>query len=70
MSVTVVEQVNQVVVDEDNPTGSIPMGMGLMKGDILVYRGEGDVVRLPIGTDGQVLTADSTSECGVRWKDA
>ena len=46
---------------------SIPISMGLMKGDILVYRGEGDIVRLPVGQDGQVLTADSTAELGVKW---
>jgi len=67
MSVTVIRQVNQIVPDETNTSNSIPMGIGLMKGDLLVYRGEGDVVRLPVGTNGQVLTADSTSELGVKW---
>ena len=69
MSVSVVREVNQVVVDEDNPTSSIPVSIGLMKGDILVFRGEGDIVRLPVGTDGQILVADSTSEFGVSWAD-
>ena len=67
MSVTVEREVNQIVLDEGNVTNSIPMGLGLMKGDLLVYRGEGDVVRLPVGLDGQVLTADSASELGVKW---
>lgn len=69
MPVNVTRQVFQVVPDDDNPSSSIPMGIGLMKGDILVYRGEGDVVRLPVGTNGQVLTADSSAELGVKWAD-
>ena len=67
MSVTVLPQVNQVVPDSGNPMNSIPAMAGLMKGDIIVFRGEGDFQRLPVGTDGQVLTADSTSELGVKW---
>ena len=67
MAVTVNPQVFRISPDEENVSGSIPMSIGLMKGDILVYRGEGDVVRLPVGTDGQVLTADSSSALGVKW---
>lgn len=37
------------------------------KGDILVRNGTG-VTRLPVGTDDQVLTADSTVGTGVAWK--
>lgn len=68
MAVTVNPQVYRIVPDEENPTGSIPMSIGLMKGDILVYQGEGHVKRLPVGLDGQVLTADSSAELGVDWK--
>jgi len=35
------------------------------KGDLMVY-GTGNT-RLPVGADGQVLTADSTQTLGVRW---
>lgn len=58
--------VYEVDIDASNPN-AVPVSMGLMKGDILVYRGEGDLVRLPVGTNGQVLTADSSSELGVKW---
>ena len=56
----------EIDIDADNPN-SVPLTMGLMKGDLLVYRGEGDLVRLPVGTNGQVLTADSSAELGVKW---
>ena len=65
--VEVVQQVFQNVIDDDNPTSSIPMSIGMMKGDIIVFRGEGDPVRLPVGTAGQVLTVDPNSELGVKW---
>lgn len=37
------------------------------KGDILVATGSGTFVRQPVGTNGQVLTADSTQADGVTW---
>lgn len=64
--IEVEKYVYEVEVDPSNPT-AIPLSMGLMKGDILVYAGEGDIRRLPVGTAGQVLTADPDSELGVRW---
>ena len=66
--INVDKYVYEVNIDAANP-GAVPVDMGLMKGDILVYRGEGDLVRLPVGNDGQVLTADSDSELGVKWAD-
>ena len=38
------------------------------KGDLLTY--DTDNARLPVGTNDQVLTADSTTDEGVAWKDA
>lgn len=37
------------------------------KGDILSYNSGGNNARLPIGTDGQFLTADSATATGLRW---
>ena len=66
-NLNVEQYVYRVDIDAANPNG-VPINMGLMKGDILVYKGEGNLARLPVGLDGQVLTADSSSELGVAWK--
>ena len=44
---------------------SIPDSIGLAKGDIIVFRGEGDPVRFSAGTAvGKVMMTDPTSETG------
>lgn len=43
-------------------------GVLTTKGDLYVY-GSADA-RLPVGTDGHVLTADSAQALGVKWTDA
>lgn len=40
------------------------------KGDILVAQGAAQAVALPVGNDGQVLTADAASPLGMQWTDA
>lgn len=47
------------------PVGEVPL---TTKGDIMTYD-TGDN-RLPVGTNDQVLTADSTQSLGVKWADA
>lgn len=37
------------------------------KGDLIVGTGSGTETNLPIGSDGQVLTADSTQTTGTKW---
>lgn len=37
------------------------------KGDLLVGSANDTYVRVPVGADGQALTADSTAPSGVRW---
>jgi hypothetical protein len=46
--------------------GSIPLSA---KGDLLSHNGT-TAVRLAVGTDGQVLVADSTQTAGVKWATA
>jgi hypothetical protein len=40
------------------------------KGDLIVGTADNTPARLAVGTDGQVLSADSTQSAGVRWIDA
>lgn len=42
------------------------LGIATTKGDLLVSDGT-QVTRLPVGTDGQVLTADSAQAAGLAW---
>lgn len=37
------------------------------QGDVIVYNSSGGNVRLGVGTNGQILTADSTATNGVKW---
>lgn len=74
MSITVEQVVNKIVqpiikktyveVAKDG-TNHIPDSIGLAKGDIIVFRGEGDPVRFSAGTAvGKVMMTDPTSETG------
>src|SRR3990167_29494 len=64
-------------------TGTLPIGNGgtgqttqtsafngldplTTKGDLVVHNGT-DSIRLPVGTNGQILEADSTQAAGVKW---
>ena len=74
MSVTVELNVNSVVQPTVKKTFAdvvkdaephIPESIGLAKGDLIVFRGEGDPVRFSAGTaEGKVLTTDPLSETG------
>jgi hypothetical protein len=46
---------------------AIPMQLVDAKGDLLAGSGDNAVVRVVVGGDGQVLTADAASPAGVKW---
>ena len=56
-----------VTINAINDYAKIANNVGQMKGDVIVYRSAGDPTRLPVGTNGQVLTADNTAPLGVKW---
>ena len=48
-------------------TNSVSKTLVDAKGDLIVGSGADAVVRLPVGSNGQVLTADSVEASGLKW---
>lgn len=51
----------------DSNTTLVPASMLTTKGDLYAATGAGTLTRVGVGTDGQVLVADSTQPAGVAW---
>lgn len=47
--------------------GAIPKSLTTSKGDLIVATSASTPTRLPVGSDGFLLTADSSQTAGVRW---
>lgn len=54
--------------DDARITGAVQKATVTAKGDLLAATGNAAVSRLPVGSDGQILVADSTASGGVGWK--
>lgn len=59
-------QTGTVVLDADD-VGAVPTSLIDAKGDLLVGTAADTVGRLPVGTDGFFLTADSSEPSGLKW---
>lgn len=66
MKLIVKEHINAITeLDPHNAYGMIPMNIGLMKGDLIVFYGEGDPRRFPSGTAfGKVMRTNPESPSG------
>jgi len=60
----------QVADPSGTAAGKIDKSTLTTKGDLLVATGASTIVRQGVGSDGQVLTADSTQADGVKWATA
>ena len=55
------------VPDEQAPSSQVATTLWTQKGDIIVAADVQSPTALDVGTDGQVLTADSAEDTGVKW---
>ena len=61
------KKVFSITADAVGSYNTIPLSIGLSKGDLIAFRGEGDPIRISSGgVDGRVLVVDSSTESG--WK--
>jgi len=69
-STTTAASPNSVKTSYDLANGAIPKSLVDAKGDILAATADNTVARLAVGTNAQVLTADSTTATGLKWATA
>ena len=66
-STTTAATPNSVKSAYDLANGAVAKSLIDAKGDLFVGSADNTVARLAVGTNGQVLTADSTATNGVKW---
>lgn len=65
-----VDNLNADQLDGKHAAAFVEHALADAKGDLLVATAADTVARLAVGTNGQVLTADSSAAGGVKWADA
>lgn len=60
-------EILKAAVEAGGGTGGIGASIINAKGDLIVGTNDDTVGVLPVGTDGNVLTADSTNSSGMKW---
>lgn len=66
-STTTAATPNSVKTSYDLANAAIPKSTVTTKGDLIAATASATLSRLGVGTDGQVLTADSTTATGLKW---
>ena len=69
-STTTAATPNAVKSAYDLANGAVPASIVDAKGDLIAATAADTVSRLAVGTNGQVLTADSTAATGIKWASA
>jgi hypothetical protein len=67
-STTLAATANAVKTTYDLANGAIPKSLIDAKGDLIAATAADTPARLAVGTNGQVLTADSTAATGIKWE--
>lgn len=66
-STTLAATANAVKTTYDLAAAAIPNSLVDAKGDVITATADNTPARLAVGTNGQVLTADSTAATGLKW---
>ena len=69
-STTTAATPNSVKTAYDLANAAIAKSLVDAKGDLIVASADNTVARLAVGTNGQILTADSTATNGIKWASA
>lgn len=69
-STTTAATPNSVKTSYDLAAAAVPKSTVTTKGDLIAATASATVSRLGVGTNGQVLTADSTASTGMKWATA
>jgi len=62
--------VNSIISSNTTVAGAVQSSTATTKGDLLAATAASTIARLGVGSDGQVLTADSTQTTGIKWATA